>query len=143
LIANAAFQPLSGKLTDIYGRRVGIAFATIFFAAGTLICGMAQSGWVMILGRVIAGSGGGCLNTISTFVASDLIPLRKRGVWQGFGNIVFGTGMGLGGVFGGFIYDRIGWRWAFYLQVCKNGITCNILKNLAHKCRFHSSSLVV
>jgi predicted MFS family arabinose efflux permease len=117
LIANAAFQPLSGKLTDIYGRRAGIAFATTFFAAGTLICGYAKEGWVMILGRVVAGSGGGCLNTISTFVASDLIPLRKRGVWQGFGNIVFGTGMGLGGVFGGYIHDHYGWRYAFWIQV--------------------------
>ena len=34
-----------------------------------------------------------------------------------FGNVVFGTGMGLGGVFGGFIHDRIGWRYAFYIQV--------------------------
>lgn len=71
----------------------------------------------MIFGRVVAGTGGGCLNTISTFVASDLIPLRKRGVWQGFGNIVFGTGMGLGGVFGGYIHDNYGWRYAFWIQV--------------------------
>ena len=117
LIANAAFQPLSGKMTDIYGRRAGLVFATVFFAAGTLICGFATKGWVMILGRVVAGTGGGCLNTISTFVGSDLVPLRKRGVWQGFGNIVFGSGMGLGGVFGGYIHDRIGWRYAFYIQV--------------------------
>lgn len=117
LIANAAFQPLSGKLTDIYGRRAGLVFATVFFAGGTLICGFAQEGWQMILGRVVAGSGGGCINTISTFVGSDLVPLRRRGVWQGFGNIVFGTGMGLGGVFGGFIHDQIGWRYAFYIQV--------------------------
>ena len=55
--------------------------------------------------------GGGCLNTISTFVGSDLVPLRKRGVWQGVSNIVYGTGMGLGGVFGGAINDHIGWRW--------------------------------
>ena len=71
----------------------------------------------MILGRVVAGTGGGCLNTISTFIGSDLVPLRKRGVWQGFGNIVYGSGMGLGGVFGGFINDTIGWRYAFYIQV--------------------------
>ena len=117
LIANAAIQPLSGKMTDIYGRRAGLVFATVFFAAGTLICGFATEGWMMILGRVVAGSGGGCLNTISTFVGSDLVPLRKRGVWQGFGNIVFGSGMGLGGVFGGFIHDRYGWRYAFFIQV--------------------------
>lgn len=46
----------------------------------------------MILGRVVAGIGGGCLNTISTFILSDLIPLRRRGLWQGFGNVVYGTG---------------------------------------------------
>lgn len=117
LITNAAFQPLSGKLTDIYGRRVGLVFASTFFAAGTLMCGLATEEWVIILGRLVAGAGGGCLNTISTFVGSDLVPLRKRGVWQGIGNIVFGTGMGLGGVFGGWINDTIGWRWAFYIQV--------------------------
>lgn len=117
LIANAAFQPLSGKLTDIYGRRAGLIFAFTFFSAGTLICGLAQSASIMILGRVIAGAGGGCLNTVSVFVASDLIPLRRRGVWQGIGNIVFGLGMGLGGVFGGWINDTKGWRWAFYIQI--------------------------
>ncbi|KAK5695579.1 hypothetical protein LTR17_024565 [Elasticomyces elasticus] len=117
LIANAACQPLSGKLTDIYGRRAGLAFATTFFAIGTFICGIATSGWFIIFGRVIAGMGGGCLNTISTFVGSDLVPLRKRGVWQGVSNIVYGVGMGLGGVFGGAINDSIGWRWAFYIQV--------------------------
>jgi len=61
--------------------------------------------------------GGGGLTAISTFVASDLVPLRKRGVWQGFGNICYGTGAGLGGVFGGWINDTWGWRTAFLIQV--------------------------
>lgn len=117
LITNAAFQPLSGKLTDIYGRRAGLVFASTFFAIGTLMCGLATQAWMMILGRLVAGAGGGCLNTISTFVGSDLVPLRKRGIWQGIGNIVYGTGMGLGGLFGGAIHDSIGWRWAFLIQV--------------------------
>jgi MFS family permease len=59
LIANAAFQPLSGKMSDIYGRKAGIIFASSFFAIGTLICGLAQNAPMMILGRVVAGTGGG------------------------------------------------------------------------------------
>jgi MFS family permease len=117
LIANAAIQPLSGKMSDIYGRKAGIVFASSFFAIGTLICGLAQNAPMMIVGRVVAGTGGGCLNTISTFIASDLIPLRKRGLWQGFANLIYGTGMGLGGIFGGVMNDRLNWRWAFYVQV--------------------------
>lgn len=117
LIANAACQPLSGKLTDIFSRRTGLIFSNVFFAAGTLICGLAPNAETMIAGRVVAGIGGGGLSCISTFVTSDLIPLRRRGLWQGYGNLVFGLGMGTGGVFGGVLADRLSWRWAFLLQV--------------------------
>ena len=115
-IANAALQPLSGRLTDILSRRTGLIFSNIFFAAGNLICGLATSEGVMIFGRIVAGMGGGGLTAISTFVGSDLVPLRRRGVWQGFGNICFGVGAGLGGVFGGWINDTWGWRKAFLIQ---------------------------
>ena len=71
----------------------------------------------MITGRVISGIGGGGLTAIATFVSSDLLPLRTRGVWQGYGNVVFGLGMSLGGVVGGWLNDTLGWRWAFLIQV--------------------------
>ena len=117
LIANAALQPLSGRLTDILSRRTGLVFSNIFFGAGNLICGLAKSESVMILGRVVAGMGGGGMAAIATFIGSDLVPLRRRGIWQGFGNICYGVGAGLGGVFGGWINDTWGWRNAFLVQV--------------------------
>lgn len=73
---------------------------------------------------MVAGIGGGGLTAISTFVTSDLVPLRKRGIWQGIGNICYGAGMGLGGVFGGWINDTLGWRWAFLLQVPFLVVSC-------------------
>ncbi|KAK8111178.1 Multidrug resistance protein fnx1 [Apiospora kogelbergensis] len=119
LIANAACQPISGRLTDIFGRGPGLVFSNLFFAAGNLICGLARDETVMILGRVVAGIGGGGLMTISTFLATDLVPLRKRGIIQGMGNIAYGSGAMLGGVFGGLVndYSSWGWRLAFLLQV--------------------------
>lgn len=119
LISNAACQPISGRLTDIFGRGPGLVFSNIFFAAGNLICGLAQSSSVMILGRVIAGIGGGGLMSISTFLGSDLIPLRNRGIAQGIGNICYGSGAMMGGIFGGLMNDhtQLGWRLAFLVQV--------------------------
>ncbi|KAI1329102.1 major facilitator superfamily transporter [Xylariaceae sp. FL0255] len=119
LISNAACQPLSGRLTDIFGRGPGLIFSNVMFAAGNLICGLAQSADVMILGRVVAGIGGGGLMAISTFLCTDLVPLRSRGIIQGIGNICFGSGAMLGGVFGGLVNDRSAWGWrlAFLLQV--------------------------
>jgi EmrB/QacA subfamily drug resistance transporter len=124
LIANAAFQPLSGRLTDIFGRRAGLVVSNIFFGIGNLICGLATEEWMMIVGRVVAGIGGGGLTAISTFITSDLVPLRHRGVWQGIGNLCFGAGMGLGGVFGGVMNDALNWRWAFLVQVPFVAISC-------------------
>ncbi|KAH8427915.1 uncharacterized protein LDX57_005618 [Aspergillus melleus] len=127
LISNAAFQPLSGRLTDIFSRRTGLVLSNIFFAAGNVICGLAKSEWTIILGRVVAGIGGGGLTAISTFVTSDLVPLRKRGVWQGIGNLCYGAGSGLGGVFGGWINDTLGWRWAFLIQVPFVAVSCVVV----------------
>ncbi|EXJ72827.1 uncharacterized protein A1O5_03975 [Cladophialophora psammophila CBS 110553] len=117
LIANSACQPLSGKLTDIFSRRWGLIFSNVFFGAGTLVCGLAPSAGAIIAGRIIAGVGGGGLTCIATYITSDLVPLRRRGLWQGYGNLVYGLGMGLGGVFGGVLSDKLSWRWAFLLQV--------------------------
>ncbi|KAF7907302.1 uncharacterized protein EAF01_004889 [Botrytis porri] len=136
LIANAACQPLSGRLTDIFSRRTGLIVSNVLFAAGNLICGLADNEWVMIFGRVVAGCGGGGLMAISTFVGSDLVPLRKRGVVQGIGNICYGTGAGLGGIFGGWINDTWGWRMAFLAQVpfiVVSGILVACLVNIPPK----------
>ncbi|KAI1654062.1 MFS general substrate transporter [Daldinia decipiens] len=118
-ISNAACQPISGRLTDIFGRGPGLVFSNIFFAVGNLICGLAQDQNVMIFGRVVAGIGGGGLMSISTFLGTDLVPLRNRGVIQGIGNICYGAGAMLGGVFGGLVNDNSSWGWrlAFLIQV--------------------------
>lgn len=119
LIANAAFQPISGRLTDIFGRGPGLVFSNIVFALGNLICGLAKDETTMIFGRVVAGIGGGGLMAISTFLSSDLVSLRQRGMVQGIGNMCYGCGAMLGGIFGGLINDhtKLGWRLAFLIMV--------------------------
>lgn len=118
LIANAVCQPISGRLTDIFGRGPGLVFSHVFFSAGNLICGYAKHESHLVLGRAIAGIGGGGLMSIATFLGSDLVPLRKRGVVQGVLNLCFGSGAMMGGVFGGLLndYSSRGWRLAFIIQ---------------------------
>ena len=116
LVGQAATQPLCGKLTDIFSRQWGLIVSNCLFAIGNIICGLAQENSTMILGRVVAGVGGGCLNTIATIIASDLIPTRQRGLWQGIGNVFWGLGNGLGGLFGGYMNDTWNWRIAFLAQ---------------------------
>ncbi|KAG8862634.1 hypothetical protein FRB96_001193 [Tulasnella sp. 330] len=86
------------------------------FGSGTLLCGLAPSMETLIAARAIAGMGGGGIMTVSSVTVTDLIPLKRRGIYQGLANVLFGLGAGLGGPLGGFINDRFGWRWAFLIQ---------------------------
>ncbi|KAF2012804.1 MFS general substrate transporter [Aaosphaeria arxii CBS 175.79] len=117
LIAATAGIPLAGRLTDIFGRKSGAVLCNIVFTIGTLLCGIAPSEWVLILGRVLAGLGAGPLRTISSFVSSDLVPTKKRGLVQGLNLLCMGAGTALGGSFGGWMNSLLGWRWAFLIQV--------------------------
>jgi hypothetical protein len=106
-IANAyfltltAFQPLYGKLSDIFGRRACLLFAYLVFGVGCLFCGLAQDINQLIASRAFAGIGGGGMTTIVSILLSDIVPLRERGTWQGYINIVYATGSATGAPLGG------------------------------------------
>ena len=120
-----AFQPLYGKLSDIFGRKGCLLFAYTIFGTGCVLCGLAQNMEQLILARAFAGIGGGGMNTVTSILFSDIVSLRERGTWQGYINIVFAAGASSGAPLGGLLADSIGWRWAFLGQgpICLAAIT--------------------
>ncbi|KAJ7612163.1 major facilitator superfamily domain-containing protein [Roridomyces roridus] len=117
LLATCTFTPLYGRLCNAMGRKGANNTAMLFAALGTVVCGLSGDMNTLILARFIAGIGGGGLNTTSTIIVSDMYTLRDRGLVQGFASCINGLGMGLGGPFGGFITDWLGWRAAFLIQI--------------------------
>ncbi|KAF2501029.1 MFS general substrate transporter [Lophium mytilinum] len=111
-----SFQPLYGKLSDIFGRKPCLLFGYLVFGLGCLFCGLAQNMNQLIAARAFAGIGGGGMTTVVSILMSDAIPLRERGKWQGYINIVYATGAASGAPLGGILADSIGWRWPFILQ---------------------------
>ncbi|KAF9491735.1 member of the major facilitator superfamily [Pleurotus eryngii] len=117
MLTLTSFQPLYGKMSDIFGRKSCLLFAYSIFALGCLLCGLARNMNELIAARAFAGIGGGGMTTVVSIIMSDIVPLRSRGTWQGVLNIVFATGSAAGAPLGGFLADSIGWRWAFLVQV--------------------------
>lgn len=117
LLLCAAFQPVFGKFSDIFGRKSVCVFCSVIFSLGCLLCGIGNSFIVLVIGRAISGIGGGGFNTMSAIVLSDLVPLNQRGLYQGYVNIFFGIGSAMGGVFAGFFQKYFNWRLAFIVQV--------------------------
>lgn len=117
LITNAAFQPIYGKASDVYGRKTVLLFAQFWFALGCLISSLSPNVTTFIISRAISGIGGGGLSALSSIIVSDVVPLRSRGMFQGYANIMYGVGQMLGGPLGGLCLSTIGWRWMFGIQV--------------------------
>ncbi|QPG77041.1 hypothetical protein FOA43_004438 [Brettanomyces nanus] len=124
LLSTSIVQPL-GRLSDIFGRKPMLQGCIIIFTFGCLQCATANSTASFVAGRFFSGFAGG-LNTLGTIIMSDLIPLRKRGVFQGLGNMFYALGSAVGGTVGGWIAHRYGWRFAFWIQV-PIGIFCFFL----------------
>ncbi|KAK9236917.1 major facilitator superfamily-domain-containing protein [Lipomyces kononenkoae] len=116
MISLSAFQPLYGKLSDIFGRKPLLIACNIMFGLGSMLCGLAPNMWFLVFARVIAGCGGGGLFSLTSITLSDIVPLRQRGVLQGLGNVLYGCGAAFGGVVGGLITENFGWRWTFLSQ---------------------------
>ncbi|KAI1940415.1 hypothetical protein LOZ66_002009 [Ophidiomyces ophidiicola] len=111
-----SFQPLYGRLSDIFGRKPCLLFGYTVFGLGCIFCGLARDIKELIGARIFQGIGGGGMTTVVSILLSDIAPLRDRGLWQGIINIVYATGSGLGAPLGGLLADSIGWRWAFLAQ---------------------------
>ncbi|KAJ6479889.1 member of the major facilitator superfamily [Mycena vitilis] len=112
-----SFQPLYGKMSDIFGRKACLLFAYTVFALGCLCCSFAETLPQLIFARGLAGIGGGGMSTVVSIIMSDIVPLRSRGTWQGIMNIIYASGSAAGAPLGGFLSDSIGWRWGFLMQV--------------------------
>ena len=102
-----SFQPLYGKLSDIFGRKSCLLFAYVVFGIGCLFCGLARTMNELVIARAFAGIGGGGMTTVVSIMMSDIVTLRERGKWQGYINIVWATGASAGAPLGGIAADYI------------------------------------
>ncbi|KAI0200433.1 major facilitator superfamily domain-containing protein [Astrocystis sublimbata] len=116
-LTQTTFQPLCGRLSNIFGRKSCLLFAYTLFGLGCLGCGLARDITELSVARAIAGAGGGGMSALVSILVTDLVSLRDRGVWQGYISVVFSAGQAAGAPLGGFLADSIfGWRWVFLVQ---------------------------
>lgn len=128
LLSSATFQPLYGKVSDIFGRKCLLVFTNVAFLIGCLMCGLSKSFWWLVIARFVAGVGGGGLTSMSSITITDLVPLRERAMYQGICNVFYGLGTACGGIVGGWFSDnKAGWRMAFLIQVPLSAISLLVI----------------
>jgi Na+/melibiose symporter-like transporter len=83
LIASTAFQLITGRLSDIFGRKNLLLICLALMGLGDLGCGFAQTADQLFALRSIAGIGGGGINSLVMIIVSDITTLQNRGKYQG------------------------------------------------------------
>ncbi|MER6011356.1 MFS transporter [Streptomyces bluensis] len=117
MVTLAGLILLGGALGDRFGRRRIFVLGVVWFAAASLLCGIAPNAAVLITARALQGIGGALLTpgSLALIQASFHPDDRGRvvGLWSGFG----GIGAAVGPFLGGWLVDGPGWRWVFLLNV--------------------------
>jgi EmrB/QacA subfamily drug resistance transporter len=108
---------LGGSLGDRFGRRKVFVTGVIWFAAASLLCGLAPSIDTLIAARILQGVGGALLTpgALAILEASFHPDDRAKaiGAWSGLG----GIGGALGPFLGGWLVQAGTWRLVFLINV--------------------------
>ncbi len=94
------FGPIIGSLSDAFGRRPILILALATLTIDYVIMALAQTYWILLVGRVLAGLAGATYITATAYI-SDIARPEERGAAFGMIGAAFGIGFVLGPALGG------------------------------------------
>jgi len=117
IVAAAIMTPLTGFLTARFGLKRLFLISVAGFTIASMMCGLAQSLFEIVLFRILQGVFGATLVPLSQTVLIDINPPARRGPAMAVWGIAVMAAPVLGPVLGGWLTDAYSWRYVFFINL--------------------------
>jgi DHA2 family lincomycin resistance protein-like MFS transporter len=115
MLTMAVVIPTTGFLLQRFTTRTVFVLAMSLFCAGTLAAGLAPNFWLLLLARVVQGSGTAIMLPLLMTTILTLVPMERRGVVMGNVSIAISVAPAIGPTVSGLILQFLSWRFMFLL----------------------------
>ncbi len=143
MLCSTTVVPIAGKMGDIYGRKYFLLAGIAIFLIGSILSGVSQSMFQLIIFRGVQGAGGGFIFANSFAMLGDLFAPAERGKYAGLMSSVFGLASVIGPLVGGGITDHLSWRWVFYVNIPLGLLALAVLAYVLPASQRHAARLRV
>lgn len=117
VVANVIVLPISGWLSNWFGRRNYMALSILLFTIASFFCGNATSLEGLVFWRIVQGLGGGGLISAAQATLYEVFPREDAGTAMAIFGLGIMVGPMLGPTLGGWITDTLSWPWIFYINL--------------------------
>jgi EmrB/QacA subfamily drug resistance transporter len=106
-----------GAVSEKRGFQFSYKYGFSIFLLGSVLSGLSSHIFMLIISRVIQGTGAAMLVSVGPALITRSFPASERGRGLSIISMVVSTGLMLGPPLGGFIIALAGWRWIFFVNV--------------------------
>jgi len=113
----AALLLTMGSLGDRFGRKRALQVGLIMFAIGSAAAGFSKTTLMLIGSRAFLGIGGSLIMPSTLSIISATFPTHERAKAIAIWAAVFGLGIGIGPVAGGWLIEQYSWNAVFFVNL--------------------------
>lgn len=116
-IAEIIMVTMAAWWVALLGRKRLFLVSMGLFIFGSILAGTSTTLHQMIFYRVLQGIGGGSLMPCSQAIARETFPPSEQGMAMAIFSMGVVLAPAIGPVVGGWLVDKYGWQWVFYINV--------------------------
>jgi len=117
LVTATASMPIFGKLSDRYGRKRFFILGSLIFMGGSMLSGLSQNIYQLIIFRAVQGLGAGAIVPVVFSLVGVTFPRQVVVRAQSLLFAMVGVATVVGPSIGSYLVEYAGWRWIFYFNL--------------------------